>query len=600
MVFVTLCFAVALLPIQTLMDDLPKGPAGLNFQNIITLVCLVGWYLLCQRFKRPLIQPLGDHPGNKLNKRLGQYVVLSYAALWYGKLFHMALVDWPVSMADERFIHWKDECTGILLYFVIAAVLKDEKQMKRLVVAMFVSVPYIMGVYYVARNADSVPTNQTLICPEPSRDPRKDECDFTEDDKQGSLTGKPYGIYADLDMKEGSWLVSDEKHPLKVYNEDGDLYPAKMLDKTGRILISGYDRFSRKPLYARYHQGVDPNKFSWAQKEVRGVFVQVGTNEMGSWYAHAMMFAVGILMCYRPLPWILYLLPNIMFLGYGVIYSLSRAAWLAVGAGFGYLGARRSKAMLITFVAFLLVAPAFLGGAVSDRGGQGKDESAAHRLDFWKWAAYAGIVRYPVIGLGYQCYIPKHREETGIKLDTHNFFFRTLCELGPVGLFLIFSILWASFRLAWGVYEDGHTPFIKGVGLGTSLMIIACALGNMFGDRFSYISLNSWIFAMLGMTVRSRVWIDEHRAREGQERAAAAKARIGAASRRPPEPPPRGAAPARRRPLREVVDESYDDPRADARATFRAQASPMRRSEYDSDDSFEEAPYEEAPPPRRR
>ena len=46
-----------------------------------------------------MIQPLGRHPGSSINKRLGQYVLLTYLALWYGKLFHMALVDWPVTTA---------------------------------------------------------------------------------------------------------------------------------------------------------------------------------------------------------------------------------------------------------------------------------------------------------------------------------------------------------------------------------------------------------------------------------------------------------------------------------------------------------------------
>lgn len=522
MTFLALALGVMLLPIQTLIDALPKGPAGLNFQNIVTLVCLVGWYAHCQRNRMPMLQPMGD---NKLNKRMLQYMVLAFAGLWYGKLFHMQLVDWPISLHDDRVVKYKDEMTGFLLFFVIAATIRDEKQMKRLVLLMFATIPYIIGVYYVARNADSLPSQMSLNCPEPSKNPYKDQCDIAEDDAEGNVTGKPGATWADVDLKEGSPLVVDENHPLEVFDWQENRYPAFFVNAEGRIRIDNYNRFSRTTLFVKYHQGIDHTKFSWAQKEVRGVFVQVGTNEMGSWYVHAMLFAVGILMTYRPLPWFIYLGVCIAMLGYGVIYSLSRAAWLAVCAAIGYLGARKSKALLVGFLAFILVAPAFLGGAVSERGGQGKDESAAHRLDFWKWAAHAGLVRYPVIGLGYGCYIPKHSDETGIKLDTHNFFFRTLSELGPVGLFLVFAILLSGFKLGWSVFEDAESKFQKGVGLGTALMVIGCIVGNMFGDRFSYISLNCWIFAMFGMSARCRVMIDEARARKAEAKQREALAR---------------------------------------------------------------------------
>jgi hypothetical protein len=77
----------------------------------------------------------------------------------------------------------------------------------------------------------------------------------------------------------------------------------------------------------------------------------------------------------------------------------------------------------------------------------------------------------------------------------------------------VLAILLNAFKLSWSCYEEGHTPLIRGVGIGTTLVIIAVCLGNMFGDRFSYISLNSWMFAMFAMCARSRVWIDEHRRR---------------------------------------------------------------------------------------
>src|SRR4051812_13153218 len=107
-----IALAVCVLPIQLWTDAMPKFAAGINFQNIITLLLIIGWKISTARAGKPMLTK------NELNKWLGLYLLWTFLALYYGVLW--APVEAPLSISDERFIHWKDEATGIFMFFLIA------------------------------------------------------------------------------------------------------------------------------------------------------------------------------------------------------------------------------------------------------------------------------------------------------------------------------------------------------------------------------------------------------------------------------------------------------------------------------------------------
>jgi hypothetical protein len=478
-----IALAVCVLPIETWTAALPKYPGGINFQNLITVALLVGWVVDCKRKGTPLL------PANPLNRWIALYMAWSFLALFYGAIF-TPQVGLPLSLSDERFIHWKDEITGMIIFFVAQATLRDEKRVKRLIFFMAAMIPYIIGVYYYQYTAEILARHQRFGVDE-----------VMGDSPDGARTGVPNARYVMIVGPDGVPLriVVDDEHRIRAVNEEG--LSVEVAAKSGPGIIRlPFWRRSIGSFTVHYYQdrrasGLQAKKFSWELKTITGVFFQLGSNEMASFYVNALLVFLGLIIAWRKaLLWRLYLVGNSLLLAWGVIFSLSRGAWLAVAAAVAYLGARRNRALMIGFILFLVAAPALMPGSVTSRGGGGMDESAESRLDFWAWAAYAGTIRYP-LGVGYQCYIPKHREETGIRLDTHNFFFRTLAEMGLIGLILVLGIFWKGFRFSWRLVDRAPTPFGRGLGMGVAMMWLASFVANMFGDRFAYISLNCYIWA---------------------------------------------------------------------------------------------------------
>jgi hypothetical protein len=503
-----IALAVCVLPIQVWTDALPKYAGGINFQNLVTLALVVGWVVDCKRRNVPLV------PKTPLNRWILAYVGWSFLALFYGAIF-TSEVGLPLSMSDERFIHWKDEITGMIIFFVAQATLRDERRVKTLLFCMAALVPYVIGVYYYEYTAPILERHQ-----------RFGPDEVMGDDMNGSRTGVPNARFVQIIGADG-WpltIVVDDDHRLRAQNEDGNTVQVEGRSGPAYIRIPGWRR-GVGPItvwYAldRRAEGTGAKSFSWELKTITGVFTQIGSNEMASFYANALLVFLGLVLAWkRALMWRLLLVGDLVLLSWGTIFSLSRGAWLAVVAAVAYLGARRNRALMVAFILFIIAAPVLMPGSVTSRGGGGMDQSAENRLEFWTWAAVAGTVRYP-LGVGYQCYIPKHRGETGVRLDTHNFFFRTLAEMGLVGLVLVLGIFWKGFRLAWRLADLAHTPFGRGLGTGVAIMWIGSFIANMFGDRFSYISLNCYIWGFTAMAA-AELHLSQA-ARRAEEDAAAA------------------------------------------------------------------------------
>jgi hypothetical protein len=484
-----LAVAVLILPIELWTDAFPKGPYGLNFQNLALVALVVGWVVHCLRRGRPLV------PRSPLNWAILAYVVWSFLALWYGPLF-TPQVPLPLSPDDPRFAYWRQEATGMLLFFVAQATLREERQVKTLLFLMLATIPYIVGVYYHQYTADFLQRHQRFVVD-----------DVMGDDERGTRTGVPGARYVQAIGADGfpTKIIVDDDHRVRAKNQEGT--GVRVLASSGPavIRIPGWHR-STGPLVITYWQdqrggGTRAQAFSWDLKDIKGVFTQTGSNEMAAFYGNTLLLLVGLIVAWRGARWWrVYLGVNALLLAWGTIFSLSRGAWLAVVAGIAYVGLRKNRVLMVGLVLFVVAAPMVLPGSVTSRGGGGLDDSAEGRLGYWQWAAYTGTVRYP-LGVGYQCYIPKHREETGVRLDTHNFFFRTLAEMGLIGLALVLFMFWRAYRTTWSLVEAATTPFAKALGMGAAMMWIGSFVGNMFGDRFVHTSINTYLWTFTGMAL---------------------------------------------------------------------------------------------------
>ena len=140
------------------------------------------------------------------------------------------------------------------------------------------------------------------------------------------------------------------------------------------------------------------------------------------------------------------------------------------------------------------------------------EHSAGGRIELWQMA-YALFERNPIIGVGYNGYAMTYGgtvTDTGEQLlagqDVHNFFMRTLCEQGMIGLVLYLGLLLLAFRSGWKLYFTAETPFYKGLGFGFMGCVISIAVTNLFGDRWSYYVLGGYFWILFGIVDRSLIY----------------------------------------------------------------------------------------------
>ncbi len=131
---------IPLLPLQNIVDKIPKGPTGINFLNVSTMMLVAGWLLSSQKHRRPLIEP------NGVNLTLGLFIALNFLGMWHSAFF--LNLELPLSLSDPHLIFFKDYTTALALFWITTGIIQDERRMRHLVIAMAVILPYMFRVHY--------------------------------------------------------------------------------------------------------------------------------------------------------------------------------------------------------------------------------------------------------------------------------------------------------------------------------------------------------------------------------------------------------------------------------------------------------------------
>ncbi|MBM4319039.1 MAG: O-antigen ligase family protein [Deltaproteobacteria bacterium] len=255
---------------------------------------------------------------------------------------------------------------------------------------------------------------------------------------------------------------------------------------------------------------VHNNNLQWANSwhfdddmRVRGTMMHLGSNELAAFYVIGLMVSVGLAMSMKELKLRLYWLFSALLLGWGVIYSYSRSAYIASLAGLALVGLLRNLRIAILFVAFIMVAPLVLPASVMDRfdminGKQAKtDESTERRMILWD-VAWKRFQENPILGTGYRSFTKLNR----FHMDTHNMYLKVLCELGIFGFLLYVAQLLVGIRQGWLLARYQPTPFAKGLGTGLLGASLAAIVLNLFGDRSSYLAVTAYFWVWQGMGAR--------------------------------------------------------------------------------------------------
>jgi O-antigen ligase len=131
---------VALMPLQNVIEKIPKGPTGINFQNISLMLLFWLWWSRSQQQRLPMMRP------NPLNHALMAYIALTFVQMWHASIY--LDIELPISLSHPHVVFWKDYFTAMCFFWFSQAILKDEKEMRWMVFSMASILPYMFRVHY--------------------------------------------------------------------------------------------------------------------------------------------------------------------------------------------------------------------------------------------------------------------------------------------------------------------------------------------------------------------------------------------------------------------------------------------------------------------
>jgi putative inorganic carbon (hco3(-)) transporter len=196
-------------------------------------------------------------------------------------------------------------------------------------------------------------------------------------------------------------------------------------------------------------------------------------------------------------------------------YSLARAGYVAFFAGCLVLGVLKQRKLLLLMVVFLLTWTTLVPKAVVqrvnmtyDKQSGEVDHSSATRFSLWS-SALDVFETQPIFGTGFETYRFMHLNErtdggTGYYADTHNYFVKVLVEGGVMGLCILMWLLGSMMRDGYSVFRNAKDPLFRALGLALIGWIICAVAANIFGDRWTFLQVNGYMWVLAAMTARAR------------------------------------------------------------------------------------------------
>lgn len=194
-----------------------------------------------------------------------------------------------------------------------------------------------------------------------------------------------------------------------------------------------------------------------------------------------------------------------------LMYSLSRGGYLALIAGCLFLGIVKQRKLLVLMLVFGLIWTSLVPNAVRQRitmtydskGGE-LDHSSETRVNLWEDAMKV-FDSNVVLGTGFNTYAYMGR--IGIYKDTHNYFIKVLVETGVLGFLLFLTLILRFFWTGLVLHWKARDPLAKALGLGLAAWMVCCIGANLFGDRWSFLQVNGYMWVIAGLVARA--WVLE-------------------------------------------------------------------------------------------
>jgi len=198
-----------------------------------------------------------------------------------------------------------------------------------------------------------------------------------------------------------------------------------------------------------------------------------------------------------------------------VIGTASRGAQLGLAAvvGFMVLQTRSSRAISAAGAVGLLVVLLLPQEQMERFRSAGEDRTSQARLMLWD-DGFEIMNRHPLVGVGYDNWLPYYRKHYGGNLVPHNIFVEAGAELGYPGLVVFLLLAGATFRLNWKTrrmsrwFED-----VDGFLRNMSLALDAALIGYLICGLFVTVLFYPFFWVNLAMSA-STFLVARSRARE--------------------------------------------------------------------------------------
>jgi putative inorganic carbon (HCO3(-)) transporter len=264
-----------------------------------------------------------------------------------------------------------------------------------------------------------------------------------------------------------------------------------------------------------FYETVSERDFSAFSYDLRdeGGMGYAGVNGLAAYEAQITLFLLAI-SGMESKRWLKYgYLALAAFSAICLMYSLSRGGYAALLLGCLFLGIVKQRKLLIALAIFAFTWTSLVPAAVRERvmmtydehSGQ-VDHSAGLRLSLWEESMKI-FETSPVVGVGFYTFAySAHMDEYK---DSHNIYVKVLVETGVVGLLVFLWLLATTFFAGFKLFRWSQDPFLSSLGLALATWVVCAAAANFFGDRWTFLQVNGYMWVLGGMVARGLLMEEE-------------------------------------------------------------------------------------------
>jgi putative inorganic carbon (hco3(-)) transporter len=190
-----------------------------------------------------------------------------------------------------------------------------------------------------------------------------------------------------------------------------------------------------------------------------------------------------------------------------LMYSLSRGGYAALLLCCLFLGIVKERKLLVILAIFAFTWTSVVPEAVKDRVMMTYDpnsgtleHSAATRVNLWDEAMHV-FDSNPLVGVGFYTYA--YSQHLNDYKDSHNIYVKVLVETGVVGLLVFLWLLGKTARAGYRLFRSSEDPLFRAIGLSLACWVVCAAVSNFFGDRWTYLQVNGYMWVLGGLVARA-------------------------------------------------------------------------------------------------